>query len=371
MWADVPAQPDALAALAAAARNPVHAYLLVGQPGAGVGEAATAFAAALLCLDGGDGTCETCSRVRSGVHPDVAHVEREGPYISIDTAREVARLAARSPVEGERKILVLHDFHLVKEAGPALLKTVEEPPASAVFVILAEHVPAELVTIASRCVRVDFAPLSPSQVAAALEADGMAPDNARELAEAAEGRLDRARLLAHDPGFRARRKSWRSVPDRLDGTGATAAALADELVAGLEGSVAPLRARQEEELAALEARNIRAAEVTGRAARPARGGAKAGVKELEERHRRELRRQRTDELRAGLTALAGAYRDRLADPRRAGTALAALEQVHATAVALQYNPGELLLLQGLLARLSQAQRDVRGALSVVPGERPD
>ncbi|MBO0729366.1 MAG: hypothetical protein J2P57_08915, partial [Acidimicrobiaceae bacterium] len=158
--------------------------------------------------------------------------------------------------------------------------------------------------------------------------------------------------LAADPGFRDRRRTWHSVPERVDGTGSTAASLADELVAGLEASVAPLRARHEREMAELEARNMRASEVNGR--KGGRGGAKAGVAELEERQRRELRRQRTDELRAGLAVLAGAYRDRLTDPRRAEETLRALERVHATAVALQYNPGELLLLQGLLARLSQA-----------------
>src|SRR5205085_2062514 len=95
---------------------------------------------------------------------------------------EITRLAVRSPVQSARKVLVLVDFHLVAEAGPALLKTIEEPPASTVFVILAEHVPSELVTIASRCCRVDFGPLAPERVAAALEAEGVPPETAHEPA---------------------------------------------------------------------------------------------------------------------------------------------------------------------------------------------
>src|SRR5438128_1548271 len=74
-----------------------------------------------------------------------------------------------------------------------------------VFVILAEHIPPELVTIASRCVRVDFGPLPESVIAEALRAEGVGDEVAAELAAAAEGRLDRARLLAGDPEWAGRR----------------------------------------------------------------------------------------------------------------------------------------------------------------------
>lgn len=356
LYADVPGQGRAVEALRAAAHRPVHAYLLVGPAGTGKLAAARSFAASLLCPSGGDGTCDTCRRVLAGTHPDVTVVEREGAFITVDAAREVARLAARSPVEGDRKVLVLQDFHLVREAGPALLKTIEEPPASAVFVVLAEYVPPELVTIASRCVQVDFTPLSPATVIAELVAGGIAPDLAAELAAAAGGRLDRARLLAEDPSFEARRQAWLSVPGRLDGRGRAAAVLADELVGLLEGSVAPLRARHEVELAALEERNARALEVNGKVGRGARGGVKAGVRELEDRQKRELRRQRTDELRTGLAILAGAYRDRLAAATRPEAQRAAGDAVgliHRLGADLANNPGELLALQALLARLGR------------------
>lgn len=353
LFAAVPAQPEAVAALRSAASRPVHAYLLVGPPGTGKLAAARAFAAALLCPAGGDASCEVCRRVLDGVHPDVAVVEREGASISIDAARAVSRLAVRSPVEGDRKVLVLQDFHLVRDAGPALLKTIEEPPPSTVFVILAEHVPPELVTIASRCVRVDFRPLPIEAVAELLVAEGVAPEHAAELAEVAGGRLDRARLLAADPEFAARRRAWRSVPGRLDGTGATAASIADELVGMLDASVEPLKARQAGELAALEERNARAAAVNGKVGRGARGELTVGVKDLEERHRREIRRQRTDELRMGLAVLAGAYRDRLADPATRPAAAAAVRAIDELGRNLVRNPGELLALQALLVRVGR------------------
>jgi DNA polymerase III subunit delta' len=364
LYAGIIGQDKALAALEAAALRPVHAYLFVGPPGTGKAAAATGFAAALLCpnVPGGDGTCETCRRVLAGVHPDVINIERVGPAISIDTAREVTVLAATSPLEGNRKVLILNDFHLVQAAGPALLKTVEEPPESTVFVILAEYVPPDLVTIASRGVRIDFDALGPAQVAAALEADGIGPEQAAELAAASGGRLDRARLLASDKGFEARRRAWQSIPARLDGTGATAAALADELLGLLESSVEPLRARHDAERAALDERNTRAAEVTGRGlgragSRATKAMLNSGVSQLEELQRRELRRQRTDELRAGLATLAAAYRDRLLEPhpndRRRRATLEAIEHIEQLGRDLIYNPGELLQLQALLSRLGR------------------
>jgi DNA polymerase-3 subunit delta' len=362
LFDEVIGQTRAVAALRAAASRPVHAYLLLGPAGTGKAAAAVSFGAALLCPTAGehpDGhLCDTCRRSVQGLHPDVVHVEREGASIGIGAAREVIRSAFLSPVEGGRKIMLLYDFHLVRDTGPALLKTLEEPPATTVFVVLAEYLPPELVTIASRCVRVDFEPLSSAQIADALVDTGIAREQARILAEASGGRFERARLLATDPRFEARRQAWLSIPSRLDGTGATAAAIADELVGLMDESVAPLRARQNTEMQALTERNARNAEVvaTGRGAkgkgRAAKAALNAGVSDLEERHRREQRRQRTDELRAGLATLASAYRDRLPTRHRAH-AIEAIGCIDRTVKSLEFNPGEVLALQALLARLGR------------------
>jgi DNA polymerase III subunit delta' len=333
-------QERAAAELRAAARAPVHAYLFSGPPGSGKRAAARAFAAALLCPQGGCGTCDVCTRVVAGLHPDVVLVERSGPYVTVDQAREMVRLALRTPNEGHRKVLVLTDFHLVREAAPTLLKVIEEPPASTVFVILADHVPPELVTIASRCVRVEFQPLARRQLVDALVAEGVDPAVAEDVADAAGGRLDRARLLASDPGLAARREAWRAAPGRLDGTGAAVAAVVSELVE-LVGSAAvgPLEARHRAEVEALEERARRYGERVSR-------------RQLDEQHRRELRRLRMDELRFGLATLQGAYRDALVQgdsPSAAGPD--AVTSITEAAEALLRNPNETLLLQSLLLRL--------------------
>ena len=313
---------------------------LVGQER----DAARAFAAALLCPNGGDGTCEVCDRVLRGVHPDVVVVERSGPYITVDQAREIVRLAMRSPNEGHRKVLVLTDFHLVKEAAPTLLKVIEEPPESTVFVVLADHVPVELETIASRCVRIDFRAIGRDELVETLMAEGVDRPRAEEAADAAGGRLDRARLLASDPELAARRDAWRNVPRRLDGTGASVAVVAGALaqLVGTAG-VEPLHARHKAELEALEERATRY-------------GDRVNRKQVDEQHRRELRRLRMDELRFGLATLQQAYRDALVDG--SGPTAGCLEAVDAiveAAEALERNPNETLLLQALLLKLPPLQ----------------
>jgi DNA polymerase-3 subunit delta' len=274
-------------------------------------------------------------------HPDQAVFERVGASIDAAQISEIVRRAVLTPREGRRNVLVLVDFHLVNIQAPKLLKTIEEPPPHTVFVVLADFVPTELVTIASRCVQIDFGPVPEVAVRDALVSDGVAPDVAASAAASAGGRLDRARLLAADSGFAARREVWRNVPARLDGTGAAASVVASELVDLIASAgVAALAARHEAELAMLEDRV---------ASLGARG---AGRRQLEDRHKREVRRLRMDELRFGLATLQGAYRDALVSGALGATAaVAAIDAIHAAAESLIRNPNESLLLQALLVRL--------------------
>lgn len=333
-------QPGVVAQLRAAVAAPVHAYLLVGPEGAGARAAAAAFSAALLCAQGGDGTCRDCRLALAGEHPDALTYQPEGAFLRVGDAEEIVRLALRSPTEGARKVLVLTELHRIQHAGPALLKTIEEPPPSTVFVCLADHVPPELVTIASRCVRIDVPPLPPRVIEEALVGEGHDPRVAATAAVSAVGSLTRARLLAADPAIAARREAWRQVPARLDGTGAAVAVVVEELQALVQEAAAPLLARQQEQVVELEERI---------AAYGARG---SGKKQLEDQHKREQRRHRAEELRFGLATLAAAYRDALAGGAAdAGGLVAGLQAIDAAAEALGRNPNETLLLQSLLLRL--------------------
>jgi DNA polymerase III subunit delta' len=264
----------------------------------------------------------------------------------------VAR-AQRHPLEAARQVLMITDLHLAERAVPALLKTVEEPPPATVFVLVADDVPALLATIASRCVQVGFDPVPEEAVVEWLLGHGVSRDQAESVARASGGRLDRADLLVSDPGYRARQEQWRSVPGRLDGTGSAAAAVATELLASADEALEPLRAKHGEELAALseQAEMIGARGITGR-------------RQVEERHKREERRWRTDDLRFGLATLAEVYRDRLAatvagrgessagSEAEARRAARQVEAIGEASVALGRNANEPLMMEALMVELS-------------------
>lgn len=345
-WYDVIGQDRAVGFLrGAVGPDAVHAWLFVGPRGSGKRAAARAFAGDLLALDAeAEGDAEGAARsralARTEQHPDLAIIERVGASISADQADEIVRRASRSAVEGTRKVLVLDEFHLIApNVGPKLLKTIEEPPDGTFFVVLADELPRELVTIASRCVRVDFSSLSPAVVADRLRAEGVDPVRADEAAMFAGGDLDRARLLATDDRLAVRLAGWRDLPRRIDGSGHRATAAVDDLRGAIDDAEAPLKARHALEVAELDERVERYGQ---------RG---SGAADLDKRHKREARRLRTDELRLGLGALAGVYRDELlvaADPTRS---LAGIDAVQQTAEALEFNPNEELLLMRLVLEL--------------------
>jgi DNA polymerase-3 subunit delta' len=344
---DVEGQPAAVAQLRAALAAPVHAYLLVGPRGSGKRTAARAFAAELLAAGTAGADAERHRRLAlAEAHPDLEVFEREGASISRDQARRVVERAVRSPVEADRKVLLLTEFHLVLDAAPLLLKSIEEPPPSTVFVILADEIPPELVTIASRCLVIRFDALRPEEVTRRLVAEGAPPAVAERAADAAGGDLGRARLLVGDPGLERRVTTWRSVPDRLDGTGAAVVALVSELVGQLDEALVPMDARHRAEQL----------ELVEQAERYSLGRGAGATKAVEDRQRRERRRFRTDELRFGLAVLARSYRDRLVQDLSgpeppARSALTPFAAIAGATEALERNPNETLLLEGLFLRL--------------------
>jgi DNA polymerase-3 subunit delta' len=353
LFSGVVGQHDAVEQLRAGARRPVHAYLVVGPPGLCQTELVRGFAAALLCRFGGCASCDVCRRALQGLHPDLVEVEREGAALSVDDARRVVRLAQRRPLEGHRQVILVRDMHLARLAAPVMLKTLEEPADQTVFVLLADLVPAELATVASRCIRIDLRPVAHAELVEWLLSQGVDPSRADEVAQASGGSVERARLLSEDEGFATRRELWRSVPSRLDGTGSSAASLASELLASCDDAVEHLRALHLGEMESL------AEEATASGARQIQGR-----KQIEERHHREERRLRMDELRAGLAVLAGAYRDRLGQTvAQGGTAgahgeerirslFAAITAIEDAVKELVRNPNETLMLEAILVRLS-------------------
>ncbi|MDG2025830.1 MAG: hypothetical protein P8J50_01850 [Acidimicrobiales bacterium] len=346
-WAAVIGQPDAVRRLQAAAAMPVHAYLFVGPRGAGKRQAAGVFGGEILAAADPEGAERHRRLAGQLIHPDIVVFSPSGNALRLGSATDpgeipaIVKEASRSPTEGTRKIVVVDQFQTA-EAGPAsaLLKLVEEPPESTLFVLLAADVPPHQVTIESRCTRVDFAALGADDIAAALVAEGLTdPDRAAVVGAAANGDLDRARVLVLDERLAGRRDAWWSVPDRLDGTGAAVGALVEELRTMIDDASSARVARHDEELVALEEREEQM------------GTRGSGRREMETRHKRELRQYRTDELMFGLATLARRYREAVAggDPRQGP--LDAIGRIRDASDALIRNPSEALLLQSLFVRL--------------------
>ncbi len=326
---------------------PVHAYMFVGPAGTGKRSAAVSFAASLLCDQGGCGVCAHCRDALREIHRDLVIVERDGPQISVDTAREVVRLAQRSPSVSKRQVIILCEFHLADEAASALLKTIEEPPPGTVFIILVDEIPSHLITIASRCVQVPFGLIDEKVIGEVLIGQGVDENLARQIASFSRGKLDRASLLLSDDSFTDRMKMWSDIADKLDVAGSTVAKTVDAIFATLESLTAKVISAHAAELAALDA----AAKENGERS-------VSGRQKIEERHKREVRRIRTDEIRAGFAELIHSYYEKIDpdfNPQSVSIATRRIEAIEKASLALNRNPNEEILLTSLLFELANMQ----------------
>jgi DNA polymerase-3 subunit delta' len=348
-------QPQAAAALRRHALAPVNAYLFVGPIGSGLSDAVLSFAAALQCPNHGCGHCEACRLVLSGNDPDVTFIERSGLTWRVSEIREAERVGRRRPLGDSWQIVIIEDVDLTttgaSPSASSLLKSLEEPPPRTVYLLTTEATSPALDTIESRCVQVALRALAEDDLVKILGADGVDAAIARVAAGAANGNLQRARVLVRDPDLVTRVARWRAVPERLNGTPARASEVVTEIVDALDGAVAPLAAVQEEEMAR---RTVEARELGQRAV--------ANRRDVEAQFKREQRRFRTDDLRFGLTALTHVYRERIVDDlgssgdarasARLDASLRAVDTIAETNRRLSLNVDETLLLTDLLLDLS-------------------
>jgi DNA polymerase-3 subunit delta' len=283
-------QPEATLLLASAAAEPSHAYILHGPQGAGKDAAARAFIADLLGSDQ--------RRIDSEAHPDLFVLEPEGEAILIDQVRALRADLHLRPFEAERRAYLIREAEsMTRDAANALLKSLEEPPDYAVFVLTTADRSRLLGTIWSRCQPVRFRTPAVAAIAAGLGGGA----DAERAARLSRGDVDLARRLFEDPAARER------LDHALD-------LAAGPLTADFDAGVAAA------ELVAVARRAGDAAEAAVTAERDAaleRVGAGSQVRRERQRvervyealARRRRRRAETDELRAAVDAITGYWRD--------------------------------------------------------------
>lgn len=188
----------ALERLASTPERFPDALLLSGPSETALEAAARLLAAALLC-PGGDpgGRCDSCRRVRAGLHPDLFRVEPEGVQIKVERVREALSFAAGRPYEAARRVIVvMRAEKLGPEAANALLKSLEEPGTRLRWILTTTRPESLLTTIRSRCVAATLPAPSATERAAAWREKGFTLEDSSDLAELARDGDEEPDLVA-------------------------------------------------------------------------------------------------------------------------------------------------------------------------------
>ncbi len=194
-----------------------HAYILCGDRGSGRHGLAMAFASALLCTDPQDsggmiracGRCHSCLQAASGSHPDLLvfrHQKKNDSdkrtALGVDDARRLRGDVQIKPYYSSRKIYIVPEADgMTPQAQNALLKTLEEPPAYAVVLLLAEGTEKFLPTVLSRCILMRLRPVPEKELVSYLtDKRGADPQAARMAARLSGGNPGRALQILDDEG---------------------------------------------------------------------------------------------------------------------------------------------------------------------------
>jgi DNA polymerase-3 subunit delta' len=320
VFRDVVSQPEAVKQLLGAighGNDVHHAWLFTGPPGSGRSQLALAFAASLLCADGGCGTCNSCQMIQSRNHPDVQVLNTERVLISIDEVTEFIEKSIQMPAIGKYRIMVIEDADRMSErTSNLLLKSLEEPPKGTIWMICAPSEADLLPTIRSRVRRVQLKVPNVEAVAQLLvEKHGIGLQLAQQSAAQAQSHVGMARRLASNAGARDRRsqalKAVLSITDIP-----SAMAVSEALAKLAESDGAQLTAEQDE--AERKALFLALGVSEESKLNPS---SRAQLRRLEESQKRRATRSKRDGLDRILIDLMGLYRDVLTVQLGAGEPL--------------------------------------------------
>jgi DNA polymerase-3 subunit delta' len=309
IWSELLGQPEAVSQLRQAVSTKdaglQHAWLLTGPPGSGRSNAATAFAAALLCEKAGCGQCKSCRMVSSGSHPDVLVLATEKVIISIEEIRELVASSHFGGSVGKYQIMIIEDADRMSErSSNVLLKALEEPPAGTIWLLCAPSEADMLPTIRSRVRRVALKQPSTQTVADLLVArDGIERSLALQVAAEAQGHIGMALRLATSQDARARRKETLMSSMQIDSI-PKAMATAERWLE---------LAKKDAEAITIERDGQERADLLATLGIPEGGtvppGLRADIKQLEEAQKRRATRSLRDGIDRILVDLMSLYRD--------------------------------------------------------------
>ena len=222
---DVVGHKDILKYISSAVENNrvSHAYILNGERGSGKKMLANLFAMTLLCETGDNepcGKCHSCKQALGKNQPDIIYLQHEKPNtISVDDIRsQINNDIGVKPYSSPYKVYIVDEAEKMNvQAQNALLKTIEEPPAYAVILLLTNNAEIFLPTILSRCVRLSLKAVPDEKIKAYLMENYEVPDYKADVCVAfAQGNVGKAIELAESEDFNEIKNSALQLIKRLD-----------------------------------------------------------------------------------------------------------------------------------------------------------
>lgn len=214
LYEDVIGHAGVLSLLRSELDHPAQAYLFVGPESVGKEAVALRFATGLLGGDVDD-RARRLSLMRA--HPDLRVLEPEGAAsLGVDQAREVVSRASLAPVEASRSVFLFPDAGaMTEQAANALLKTLEEPSAQVVFLLVAGSEDDFPPTVASRCRTIHMGRVPLPEIVEALTNRGLSEGDANGVAVVSGGRPGLALALMSQPEVAQFREIWLSIPGKV------------------------------------------------------------------------------------------------------------------------------------------------------------
>src|SRR3972149_10929022 len=180
-----------------------HSYLFHGPDGAGKKCVAISFAMAMNCTEAeGDacGQCTSCRKISSGIHPDFTLLDGESGEIKISAIRDVINSMVYKPLEAKKRVVIVNGAERFNiSSSNAFLKTLEEPPADTVIILISSSPDMLLQTILSRCQKVSFSQIPPHIITGILmDKVGIEEDQAEFVAHMSDGSPGKAISLSSE-----------------------------------------------------------------------------------------------------------------------------------------------------------------------------